>query len=134
MIFKNRPRIKIKPTKVDKIIDIISLSVVVAIWAVVSFYYAKLPEIIPIHFNANGIADGYGSKNHILLLPIIATVFFVGLYLLNRVPHIHNYTIKITPENAPEEYTKSTKLIRYVNLILVMLLFWTLIKMISDVC
>jgi len=34
-----------------------------------------LPETVPVHFNGSGVADRFGSKYEMLLLPVIAVVF-----------------------------------------------------------
>ena len=73
---------------------------VVGIWALTLTNYSILPEIIPIHFNGAGKADGFGNKTHIFVLPIISTLLFIGLTILNKHPHIFNYPSQITKENA----------------------------------
>ena len=62
--------------------------------------YFELPEIIPTHYNEAGEADSYGDKLNILALPIISTLLFIGLTILNKRPHLFNYPSEITKENA----------------------------------
>ena len=52
-------------------------------------------------------------------MPILSTILFVGMTILNKYPHIFNYPSKITIENAERQYTIATKLIRYLKLIIV---------------
>jgi hypothetical protein len=42
--------------------------------------------------------------------------------VLNRFPHIFNYTTTITEENALREYTRATRLVRYLKLTMVLIL------------
>ena len=50
-------------------------------------YYGGLPEQIPTHFNASGVADKFGSRNTIFLLPVFAIILSAGMMLLLRYPH-----------------------------------------------
>ena len=49
----------------------------------VGFWYDRLPAVVPVHFNIQGTADGYGSKQVLLLLPLLGLVFAsAGLWFL----------------------------------------------------
>jgi uncharacterized membrane protein len=114
-----RPKIKLVLTKTDKTFEILGWVSIVAIWLLTIINYANLPHTIPIHYNVAGQADGFGGKSNILTLPLIATVLFIGLTILNKFPHHFNYPTKITADNASREYTKVTRLIRYLKFIIV---------------
>ncbi len=116
-----RPKIKLELTTTDKIFEILGWTSIFAIWVLTITNYTKLPDIIPIHYNAMGQADGFGRKGNILILPIIATVLFVGLTILNKFPHVFNYPTNITTDNALRQYTNATRLIRYLKLIIVVI-------------
>ncbi len=47
-----------------------------------SFLYPSLPDTIPIHFNAKGEADGWGSKESIFLAPAILGLVSIFVYTL----------------------------------------------------
>ena len=51
-----------------------SYLIVLCIWIYTASHFSILPSIIPTHFGANGLADGYGEKNDLWILPIIATI------------------------------------------------------------
>jgi len=64
-----------------------------ALFAFVSFKYPDLPARIPLHFDAGGIADRFGSPPEAFILPLIGllalslnTIVAVPLYLRERVP------------------------------------------------
>lgn len=116
---KNRLKLKIALTPTDKLLEIIGWCVLSAMWIVVIVVYAKLPENIPIHYNAAGVIDGYGTKWSIWGLLLAGSVLFVGMTLLNRVPHLFNYLTPITEENALRQYTITTKIMRIIKLVLV---------------
>ena len=127
-----RPKIKIELTNIDKAFEIIGWLVLFVTCFLTITNYNNLPDIIPIHYNAAGEADGFGRKANILILPIISTILFIGLTLLNRVPHIFNYPTNITRENAKRQYTFATRLIRYLKVIIVVMFGFIAIRTIQS--
>jgi uncharacterized membrane protein len=97
----------------------LSLLGLVFIWIFCIAEYAKLPEIIPTHFNVQGEADDHGSKASIFILPAIISLVYILLTILNKYPHLFNYPQTITADNAKEAYTKATQLLRIIKLIII---------------
>ena len=116
---EERPKIKLELTAADKIFEIIGWLLIIVIWGLTIANYSNLPETIPTHYNGAGQADGFGGKATILTLPIIATILFIGLTVLNQFPHVFNYPTNITQDNAFRQYTNATRLIRYLKLVVV---------------
>lgn len=116
----NQPKLKPEISRTDRIINIIGGTVVLLTWGVVILSYFHLPDVIPIHFNTKGEADRFGGKIMICLLPSINTLFYVGLTVLSKFPYIFSYRTKITPQNALKEYTHASQIIRYLNLMIVL--------------
>ena len=116
-----RPRIKLQLKQTDKVLEVVGWVSVLGIWALTLTNYSILPEIIPIHFNGAGKADEFGNKTHIFVLPIISTLLFIGLTILNKHPHIFNYPSQITKENAVDQYTNATRMMRVLKLVIVLL-------------
>lgn len=128
MTHPNRPKIKLTLTAVDKLLEIIGWIVVFVMWAIVVVNYSKLPDIIPIHFNAEGVVDGYGSKSMIWILLLVGSILYAGMTYLNKFPHVFSFTTTITPENALQQYTITTKMLRYVKLLIVLIICYLLFK------
>jgi uncharacterized membrane protein len=82
---------------------------------IVAVNYPKLSDIIPTHFNLKGEADGWGHKSTVWLLPIINIVLLVFMSYVIRIPHKHNYLVKVTEENKADLYQKSQRLIAYIS-------------------
>lgn len=116
-----RPKLKAELTTLDKTLEILGWTSILAVWFLTITNYTNLPDTIPIHYNGAGQADRFGGKATILILPLIATVLFVGLTILNRFPHIFNYPTNITQDNALSHYTNATRMIRYLKLIIVVI-------------
>ena len=117
----NRPKLKIELTTSDKILEIFGWLAVITVWTFTWMNYKYLPSDIPIHFNIAGEIDHIGSKSNILLLPIVSTLLYLGLTILNQFPHYFNYPTTITDENAYSQYKSATRMIRYLKLVIVLI-------------
>jgi len=111
-----RPRIKVPLEPIDVIVDMLSLALLVMLIIYTALQIQDMPDTIPTHFNFEGEADGFGSKHTMWLLPAIGIAMFIGFNILNRYPHIHNYMVNITEENALKNYRFSTRILRFVML------------------
>ncbi|MBK9290500.1 MAG: DUF1648 domain-containing protein [Bacteroidetes bacterium] len=117
----DRPRIRIQLTKSDIILEISALVLLLAlvIYSLVS--WTMLPETIPVHFDISGRPDGWGGRATIFFSPAILAVVYIMLTVLNRSPHIFNYPVKITAENAEFHYRLATRMLRMLKLSMVIL-------------
>ena len=115
MFDNNRPKLKLEKTTLDYIIEYSTFGLLACSLVYTIYYYGSLPEKIPMHFNASGEVNSYGSKNSIWALYGIAITTVIGMYFLNKSPHIFNYPQKITKDNAQKSYTDATKMLRYLN-------------------
>lgn len=118
---QDRPILKIILTKTDRIMELAAWAILGIHWVYFWVYFTGLPSEIPTHFDARGRVDAYGSKWSLLFLPVISTLVFFGLSILNNYPHIFNYPVKITAENALSQYIKACRLIRFLKLVIVLL-------------
>ncbi len=105
----------------DRVVEFLGWFFFLKIWVLTIVCYRNFPEIIPIHYSVTGQPDGFGTKETIWILPIIVTVLFVGLTILNKFPHVFNYPNNITEGNAQRQYTNATRLIRYLKLSIVII-------------
>jgi len=117
-MIEQRPKLQIELSRFDKIIEAVGYLTMAILWILTIFNYIILPETIPVHFNGSGQPDGYGSKSMLFLLAIIGTILFSGLTVLNKFPHIFNFPVTITTDNALRNYTNATRLIRFLKLII----------------
>lgn len=80
-----------------------AIAILLAVLLIVQFW-AVLPDRIPVHFGARGLADAWGDKVTIWIVPAVAAIIFVILTAVSRYPHTFNYPVRITSENAREQY------------------------------
>jgi hypothetical protein len=96
--------------------EIAGLLVLLSLWIVTFLKYHELLVSMP-------LAEGAGSKGArgwIFFLPILGSVSYCGMTILNKYPHVFNYPTKITPQNAEKKYRVATRLIRYLKFVLVL--------------
>jgi uncharacterized membrane protein len=133
MIFKeikkdSRPRLTVPLSTSDKIVEGLSWLILLGMWAYCFIVYNRAPESVPSHFNGSGMADDYSDKLILFVMPVIATVLFVGMTILNKYPHLFNYPFEITKANALAQYQNASRLLRMVKIISILLFLYILYK------
>lgn len=126
-----RPRIKVELTLADRVVEAISVALLALLWIGILVCYNGLPRTIPTHFNATLQADDFGNKQTLFMLPVIATILYCSLSILNHYPHIFNYPQAVTQGNAKALYTTATRLIRILKLAVIIIfssIVWLTIK------
>ena len=123
----SKPIISIKPTVVDRILEAVGVVLLLVMWGFVLWYYPTLPQMIPIHFGPDGIPDGFGSKSSLFILPITATVLYAFMLVAAYFPHLGNYPVKVTEENAPRLYRYCASLLRELGVGCNVLFIWLVV-------
>jgi uncharacterized membrane protein len=121
-MYNDRPKIKVPFEPLDVIVEIITISLLVLLIIYTFISFQEMPDTVPTHFNAQGEPDSFGSKNMMWLLPGIGLAIYIVFSILNRYPHLHNYNVNITEQNALKNYRLSTRVLRF-TLLFIMLLF-----------
>jgi len=115
MFGENKPKITLKKTKPQRYIEMATFACLFIALAYTIYNYTALPEQVPMHFNLYGEVDSYGDKNFVWLTHIIGFGLCFGIYKLNQRPHVFNYPIEITKDNAEKLYTSAVKAMSIVN-------------------
>ncbi|MEI6062291.1 MAG: DUF1648 domain-containing protein [Bacteroidota bacterium] len=118
--YEHRPVLKPVRSIPDYFLEAIALLGLLACWILPLIVFQKLPDTIPTHYGLNGQVDDWGSKWSIFILPFINLFLFTGLRILSLYPNIYNYPVKVNEENALDLYTKGSRLIRIINMIIVL--------------
>jgi uncharacterized membrane protein len=106
-------QMKTKLERIDWIWEIISVLLLIANALLIALSLPNMPDIVPIHFNGSGEANGWGSKNMIwiafgLALPIYALLTFISFK-----PGL--YRSRMTEKNLDEQYRLTSKMARTVK-------------------
>lgn len=111
MIEENRPKLTLPKTKWEIVFNIATIITFMSTMVYLLYHWSLLPEKVPAHYNAAGVVDRWGSKGEMLILPIIGMMMWVGMTILERYPHVYNYMVPITKENAPAQYVNARLMI-----------------------
>ena len=118
-----RPVIKIELSPADSLIEKLVFWGLAILWMYTIYAYFNLPATIPIHYNLKGEIDGYGHKVTILILPLVMSIVISGITFINKYPHYFNYSSTMKTENAAQQYTLATRLLRNIKLSIVIITF-----------
>jgi len=116
-----RPKIKIPFQPIDVAIEAASIGFLLFMWLHLFLEFSSLPDSVPSHFNAKGEPDNYSHKSFLFFLPALSTVIYLSLFILNKYPHLHNYMVNITTKNAFKNYQFSSRVLRIVNFLCVLM-------------
>lgn len=50
--------------------------------AYLGFIWNSLPEVVPVHWDLHGVANGWGSKYELILIPLLAPVFTYVVFIV----------------------------------------------------
>ncbi|MCU0437030.1 MAG: DUF1648 domain-containing protein [Raineya sp.] len=116
----SKPKINLETKPLDKVIEILTGFLLLFMWAWLLYHYSLLPEKIPTHFNLNGEADGFGKKSDLFILATSATIIYILLSTLKKFPHLLNYPVTVTEQNAPQLYHLSNQMLRFLKFLTIL--------------
>ncbi len=123
----------VKRTWLVWIIDILCVAVLIGITIWVRRCYAALPDRIPVHYGANGVIDGYGSKNTIWFLVAGMWGLVVVLTTVEQFPGLWNVPVKVTKENQSRLLTLTWRFISSTKVIITGIFAYLIIKIVQGV-
>jgi hypothetical protein len=101
---KSPLRVQEDKSTLQRMLEIAAIFGIVFLFFVVFWYWAKLPDSIPSHYNAAGEPDDWSGKGTLIILPLISLFLYFGLSTLARFPHHYNFPWKITEENQERQF------------------------------
>ena len=102
---------KLKYTKFQIVLETIGLILIVGMIIFVYTQWDQIPQQVPMHYNAMGEIDSWGSKYEILFLPAISILLYVFITAVSFFPQIWNVPVRITDENKEAVYLSSKDLL-----------------------
>jgi uncharacterized membrane protein len=110
--------------KALEIVSLLAMAVLVFLTVRAFFGPARLPARIPIHFNAAGRPDGYGSPAMLLIFPAIAVVLYLLMSLVARFPAAFNFPVRVTPFNRQRLEDLALNMIAWLKAEIVVFFTW----------
>lgn len=107
---------KLKYTKFQITLEIIGLLLLVGMIVFVYTQWSQIPQQVPMHYNAMGEIDSWGSKYEILFLPAISILLYAFITAVSFFPQIWNVPVQITDENKEAVYLSTKDLLIFVKI------------------
>jgi uncharacterized membrane protein len=117
----SRPRISIPLTATDWVLEVAGLVGIIVTIGFTLTWYNDLPDTIPRHYNVAGQPDGFSGKSILYTLTAVPIMTYLILTVVLRFPHLFNYPLEITEENAERQYKNATRMIRAIKTFLVLI-------------
>ncbi len=107
--------------KSEKALAIFNVLGVISLIAIPVYFYADLPDQVPIHFNFKGEPDNWSGKKMVFFMPLIGTFLCGLLYYLKDKPDLYNYPVPVTEENKAQLFEIGKQMILVLNVLIVLL-------------
>ena len=111
---RNRPAPDYATGPVTRALRIASVLGIGAVTVFLLWRYPSLPEIVPVHFNFAGAADGFGPRSSTLWLAGVMTGLGALVAWLSTKPDVLNYPGEITGANAQRMYREGERMMVWV--------------------
>jgi len=102
--------------------ELIAAVGLVVMVGVVAMHYTSLPQVIPIHFNGAGVADGWGNKSMVWFLVAVGCVVYAGMTLASFFPNL--ISMPVSRERLQAAQPIAIEMIGWVKVIAVWMFAW----------
>lgn len=113
-----RPKLKLKISRLELILNVLGMTAFIGSLIYLLIVWPSLPGEVPAHYNGVGEVDRWGSKWEIIIMPMIGLMMWIGLTILERYPHVYNYT-NITEENVRAQYLNGRMMINVLKNVMI---------------
>lgn len=111
---KKRPNLDVPLSSLEKFLEAWAVVGIILNIIFIAMFWNELPNRIPTHFGPSGAPDAWGGKGMLLFLTGMNVMLYLLLTIVSRLPQTFNYPVKVTTENALQQYY----LARYLLLLL----------------
>ena len=108
----------------DKLMNRLSLLVLVGSVVFLAGYWKQIPAEVPMHYNAAGEIDRWGTQAELLILPVIAWLLYGLLTVVEQVPSAWNTGVKVTAENREQVYALLGHMLSTLKLLVMVMFAW----------
>jgi uncharacterized membrane protein len=95
--------------------ELVALAGLVFAVAVVWDFYSRLPERIATHFNAEGMANGFGARSTLWVLVGIAVLLYVTLSAIEGVRGVVNLKRPLAPDREKIALQESMAMVGWIK-------------------
>ncbi len=126
MNLNNQPvkPVRVPPTRFDRILDLVSLFLVVLLWVLTIKFYIDAPEKVPTGFDAAGNPRGWGSAAFYFLMSGMGTFYAVAMFFAAYFPQFINMPVMLKESTIVPQSALMIRCCRWLNIVgLAMYLF-----------
>ena len=126
MKLNNQPvkPVRVPPTRFDRILDLVSLFLVVLLWVLTIKFYIDAPEKVPTGFDAAGYPRGWGSAAVYFLMSGMGTFYAVAMFFAAYFPQFINMPVVLKESAIVPQSALMIRCCRWLNIVgLAMFLF-----------
>ncbi len=110
---------KVKRRWYDVIIDILCLALLVGVFLYLRINWDRFPAQVPAHYGIYGEIDRWGDKTELLTMPIMASLLYIFLRVIEQFPAMWNTGVDVTEENKEIVYRILKNLLQAIKLLIV---------------
>lgn len=122
---------KTKNTPLQNVLEILGGLLCLGTLLYFFLQWSSLPDQVPVHYNFAGEIDRWGSKNELLLLPIVSLVLYLVITAVSFFPQSWNMLVTPTPETAPVLYRNMKTMLLTLKVETTLLFFYLIYSTIS---
>ena len=112
--------------------ELIALAGLVFSVAVVADFYSRLPEKIATHFNAEGMANGFGARSVLWVLVGIAVSLYLTLSAIEFLPRVVNVKRPLAPEREKVVLAESMAMVGWIKVEVCWMFGYILLAMVRN--
>jgi Protein of unknown function (DUF1648). len=105
-------------------ITLLALGLHTSVTILALFGNERLPERIPLHFDAMGRPDGWGSPAMLLLLPAVTLMIYLLFTVVSSFPGSFHFPVRVTILNRQRMQDLALDLMAWLKVEIVSLLTW----------
>lgn len=113
-----------KKHPLDKLLNRLSLLVLLGTALFLALYWKDIPQKVPMHFNAAGEIDRWGSRAELLILPVIAWLLYLLMTVVEQFPGAWNTGVKVTEENRERVYALLGHMLSTLKFLIMVMFAW----------
>ena len=113
-----------KKHPLDKLMNRLSLLVLLGTALFLALYWRHIPQEVPMHFNAAGEIDRWGDRSTLLVLPVISWLLYGLMTVVEQFPGAWNTGVKVTEENRERVYALLGHMLSTLKFLIMVMFAW----------
>ncbi len=125
-------KIEIPETNYHRLINRLCISLYMILTLLILFYWNKLSDTVPTHYDAEGTPDAYGSKMFVFFCPIVSFFLYLFMKFIEQHPVLWNIPVSTTSKNSDHIYLMTKNMLVTIRFILVINFFHISVQIIRE--